>query len=225
MLLYPHQAWCSLPTPTLSPTTGCVGLGGRRHGRPLGHTRKQPVQKNGWGAVVYWADRALPPTYFFSRVPPEVLVHLAARDAYIFALEALAQVLPCLLIHGQALGAYLSFIDNTAAQHALSRGSSSNPAVNTLVGWFWSFVAKVKAYPYFERVSSTSNCSDGISRGVFDFAKEQGWRHVDVNFAPVYAIMRDHLASTRASPKELLQRIEKYAVSERIRLAPLLGPG
>ena len=74
---------------------------------------------------------------------------------------------------------YLSFIDNTAAQFALSKGYLLDDAVNTLSSIFLASAAEWGSAPWFERVSSQANISDGVSWSDFREAGQLGARQVE----------------------------------------------
>lgn len=61
---------------------------------------------NGWGFVLFPADRARPPLYAYGSVPPAVLQRFATRRAFIFILEALAQCLPLWALGPALAGPY-----------------------------------------------------------------------------------------------------------------------
>ena len=80
----------------------------------------------------------------------------------------------------------MSFIDNTAAQFALTKAYSSDDAVNILSSIFWAATAEWGAAPWFERVSSAANI---VSRGDFSAAYSRGAQQVSVNFDKVWLLL------------------------------------
>ena len=60
---------------------------------------------------------------------------------------------------------WLHFIDNTAAQASMVKGSSSVMSGDLLVGHTWDYIARRRVIPWFDRVDSKSNPVDGLSRG------------------------------------------------------------
>jgi hypothetical protein len=86
----------------------------------------------------------------------------------IFLVEALGPLLllsafpktlrNCLWIH---------FIDNSAAEASLIRGASSSDLGDHVIGLTWSKIEKQSLWAYFDRVSSSANPVDGISRRLF----------------------------------------------------------
>ena len=94
-----------------------------------------------------------------------MLAHLASSRAYIFWLEALAQVLSLLTV-SRLLETYaMCWVDNTSAEHALHKGYSKDLRLSAVIGGFWTWVASRSLSISFHRVPSSENLSDGISRG------------------------------------------------------------
>ena len=56
------------------------------------------------------------------------------------------------------------FIDNAAALSCMIRGSSSVSSGDSIVGCTWSLIHKYQLLAWFDRVESTSNPTDGLSR-------------------------------------------------------------
>ena len=174
---------------------------------------------NGWGFVPFPADRASPPLYASGSVPPAVLQRFATRQAFIFILEALAQCLPLWALGPALAGPYWSFVDNTAAQHALTRGYSGNAAANAVISAFWVAASVYAASPWFERVPSKANISDAVSRRDFTFAEDQGWRRLDFDFTQVYMLLADFVDSGSFDVEPLVKDIVKDLSAQR----PSLG--
>ena len=57
------------------------------------------------------------------------------------------------------------WIDNRTAERILIRGSARPADPNVLVSWFWQRCALLRIRPEIYRVASSSNISDGPSRG------------------------------------------------------------
>ena len=57
------------------------------------------------------------------------------------------------------------YIDNVGAEYSLVKGSSSTRAGDVVVGETWRRIVELDIYPYFDRVASSSNPVDGLSRG------------------------------------------------------------
>ena len=60
---------------------------------------------------------------------------------------------------------WLHFVDNDAALSCLVRGGSSVASGDRLTGQTWSKVVEVNCMPWFDRVDSAANPTDGLSRG------------------------------------------------------------
>ena len=60
---------------------------------------------------------------------------------------------------------WLHFIDNAAAQAALTRGSSSVQSGDAIVSLTWKRIVAARCLPWFDRVESKANPVDGLSRG------------------------------------------------------------
>ena len=138
---------------------------------------------NGWGFVLRVGARVL---YSRGRVPSWFLKHFAARKAFIYVLEILAQVF-ALVAFGRRLPRFwLAYIDNVAGQFALLKGYGRDASVNGVLAAFWASAARFAWFPQFRRVPSKANVSDAVSRDDLSKAQELGWEWVDV---PDEAIM------------------------------------
>ena len=69
---------------------------------------------------------------------------------------------------------WIHFIDNAGAQCAYVKGSSSVHSGDLIVGAAWSIIARRRLMPWFDRVDTSSNPVDGLSRGKM----EGPWREV-----------------------------------------------
>ena len=126
----------------------------------------------GVGVCLYGSGLKLPLAAY-------VKVPMALRDAWrthsassrpndIFLIEAIGPlVLLCTFPNVFKNALWLHFIDNTASQYALVRGSSSILSGDHVVGLTWAKAAHLGAFPYFDRVHTKSNPIDGVSRGDF----------------------------------------------------------
>lgn len=110
-------------------------------------------------------------------------------------------------------------MDNTAAQHALTRGYSGNAAANAVVSAFWVAAAGYTACPWFERVPSKANISDAASRRDFAYAEDQKWRHLDFDFTPVYTLLADFVDSGSFDVEPLVQDIVRGLSTQRLSLS------
>ena len=161
--------------------------------------------RNGWGFVLLLGDHVF---YDFGVIKPELLRPFAARKAFIYVLEILAQVLPLVVFARRLPPHWIAFIDNVAGQFALMKGYGKDPAVNGILASFWGLAAERQWAPDFYRVPSESNISDAISRGDDSVARREGWTRVQ---SPVDDVMRVLGQSARdidfacnAAPERLL---------------------
>ncbi len=105
---------------------------------------------------------------------PDVIRRLWARRAGTgvhhdrFLVEAIGPLLfHCTYLDILRRSARFHYIDATAAQHALVRGSSSMSSGDHVVGASWEAAADLDCWPFFDRVHTKSNPIDGVSRGDF----------------------------------------------------------
>jgi len=127
----------------------------------------------GIGAAV-WDPRRAKPLALYTEVPSIVRDRWQKADGNeirndICFVEALGPLLlliafpnvlkDCLWIH---------FIDNTAAEASLIRGSSSVEVGDHIVGLTWTMIQKQRLWAYFDRVESKANPVDGLSRRRFN---------------------------------------------------------
>ena len=89
-------------------------------------------------------------------------------SAGVVALETWADVLKdCDVIH---------FIDNNGALGALVKGSASVHQQDLIMGETWSRIARLRVSAWFDRVDSSSNPVDGLSRK--NFSGVWQWRKI-----------------------------------------------
>ena len=109
---------------------------------------------NGFGAILFLVYGRL--VYFFGRMPAQVRTEFAAMEQFIFLLEAVASILGLFIFLKFLRGPYFSFVDNTSAQFALTKGYSTDDAVNALSSIFWATAAETATSPWFERLSTNA---------------------------------------------------------------------
>ena len=160
--------------------------------------------KNGWGIVMF-PSKELCTKHFPSRtrqgcgiavrgeVPQAVLRRYCSRKAFIYFLEAWAQVVAVALFSPLLGEAHIAFCDNEAAKHTLIKGYGKDAAINNLVGSYWAFVAKSLHQPWMERVTSKANWSDEVSRNEWTLAEQNGWTKIDIDMSTAYTHV-EHLA-------------------------------
>jgi len=132
----------------------------------------------GIGAAI-WHPHYARPFAVYSEVPNEIretwrVIQGSEGFEDIFLVEALRPLLllkafpkvlrNCLWLH---------FIDNSAAEASLIRGSSSSDLGDHVIGLTWSLIQKHRLWAYFDRVSTKANPVDGLSRRCFQGPWEQ----------------------------------------------------
>ena len=128
-------------------------------------------------------------------MPAEFLSRL--RNGNIFLLNAVAQMLVPFACGSMLSGRHHSFVDSTAAQFALVKGFTSDPAVNVLSSIFWAAAAEIGAGPCFERVTSKSNPVDATSRGDCSHAVSMGVWEICFDFTEVWLLFLSTVESHR----------------------------
>ena len=126
----------------------------------------------GIGAAI-WHPWKSHPLAVYSEVPVALREHwrlVGGTEGFedIFLVEALGPLLllltfPKLLVNCM----WLHFIDNSAAEASLIRGTSASRLGDHVVGLTWAIIQKRTIWSYFDRVASKSNPTDGISRREF----------------------------------------------------------
>ncbi|CAE7450545.1 PUB3, partial [Symbiodinium sp. KB8] len=131
--------------------------------------------QNGWGYVLLLDGHVF---YDYGVIKQEHLAPFAARKAFIYVLEIVAQVLPLVTFARRLSPFWIAFIDNVAGQFALMKGYGKDPSVNGILASFWGLASDRQWAPDFHRVPSESNVSDAISRGDDSRARAEGWTRV-----------------------------------------------
>ena len=122
-------------------------------------------------------------------LPSSVLGPFCKRRAFIYFLEAFAQIVTGILFE-DLLGQYhTTFCDNEAAKHAIIKGYGSDTAVNNLIGTYWTNAANSCLCPWVERVSSKANLSDGVSRDDWALQIQHRWHRIDIDLEPIFPIL------------------------------------
>ena len=161
---------------------------------------------NGWEAVFLASNVR---KAFRSQVPVSLLVQSSPTKAYIFWLEAIAQVLSVICIQPFVKGHLVCFADNVAAEHALQKGYTKDAKFTKLLGAFWGWVASKSLSLSFHRLTSAANVSDGISRGDLAEAQELGCQFENPQFDQAYNFLRT-LKSENSNAQPLFAHLEKY---------------
>ncbi|CAE7231016.1 unnamed protein product [Symbiodinium sp. CCMP2592] len=127
---------------------------------------------NGWGFVATSGSQTW---YAMGTVPFWFARHFCSRRAYIYMLEIIAQVLPLYALTSQLHRDVILFVDNEPARHALVKGYSRDSNANKLLQTAWCCFEANRYQPQWQRVASSANISDAVSRQDDSFAKSSGW--------------------------------------------------
>ena len=120
----------------------------------------------------------------------QVLRRTATSKAFIVWLEMLAQLFAVLAVLPHVRGHLLCFVDNSAAQHALTKGYSKDVSFTKVLGCFSRFLASKSVALSFHRVTSvtsSANVSDSVSREDWSLAAELGCQLEEFDFNEGYA--------------------------------------
>ncbi|CAE7027728.1 DD3-3 [Symbiodinium sp. CCMP2592] len=158
---------------------------------------------NGFGSIVALPGRR--PLGFRGEVPASVLAGLAASRAYIFWLEALAQLVSLAVVCDLVDTHVCCWIDNTAAEHALNKGYSKDLRLSAIIGAFWVWAASRSLSVSFHRVSSEENISDGISRGDLGDLQAANGDFYEVSFKEVWPLLEHFRDDCRRYQDEFAQ--------------------
>ena len=132
----------------------------------------------------------------------------------------LAQCLASWLFYHELGQWYLSFVDNTASQWALTKGYSRDPEANCIVGLFWTSAALLGSHPWFGRVGTNAQLADGVSRNDFVDAKRLGWKRFNADLTEVWEVIVASVEQHVVASKNAAVAI-KGAVDKQRRLAGL----
>ena len=147
------------------------------------------LYENGFGFVIFPAG-ARRPVYVEGKIPAKFLAAFADRNQFIFFLETFAQCAALWLFPELIEGPVLAFDDNTASEHALVRGYSSDNTTNVIVSHYWGAASASRSSVWLERVPSAANIADPISREDFAFAEAAGWVRVFPDFRKLWVVLR-----------------------------------
>eukprot|EP00438_Fugacium_kawagutii_P030366 Skav223249 [mRNA] locus=scaffold2231:525208:526590:- [translate_table: standard] len=152
---------------------------------------------NGWGWVVSLPDQRK--LFACGRLPSELLQKFTSREAYIYILEIVAQVLPLIVCRKWLPQHTWCWCDNEASKAALKRGYGREHRVNNLLSMTWSFLTMAQIEPHWRRVTSSANVSDQISRHNIDKAVSENWLRVTADWDEIYKLFVQGTKSTSAA--------------------------
>ena len=136
--------------------------------------------------IKYWPEAIV----VRGETPPDILGLFASRGAFIYFLEAWAQIIPALACLHLLGDRYIAFCDNEAAKHALIKGYGNDIPINNLLGTYWAAHAISGTSPWMERVTTHANIADAVSRNDVKFAVAQGWLIAQLDLSRAHSILR-----------------------------------
>ena len=89
-------------------------------------------------------------------MPQWFLDHFAARKAFVYVLEIVAQVLPLAAFSSVLPMRWLAFIDNQAGEAAPCKGYGKDDAVNGVLFAFWSLAVRMSWDPDFNLITPST---------------------------------------------------------------------
>lgn len=162
--------------------------------------------ENGWGWVVRLANgRTL---YACGRVAPELAGRFTSRNAFIYALELVAQILPLVCRRKWLPKSLWCWCDNEASKMALRKGYGKDTKINAIFSTFWSFIVMADLGPHWRRVTSPANIADPISRHDLEIAIHQGWEEIQCDWNAICQILLEgskSMAKAQTAAAKLLQ--------------------
>ena len=114
------------------------------------------------------------------------------------------------------MGPYWSFIDNSAAQWALTKGYSRNDEANVLVTLFDAATVLKAACPWFDRVSSAANISDEVASMDFRRARKDNLTECYLDYNGVWVLLRQALEMRFDKLPEVASKL--CVVAKRVQL-------
>ena len=135
------------------------------------------------------------------------------KATFIFLLEVIAQCIGLWFFWPELGSACWAFVDNEGAKYSLRKGYTRDDDVNTILSLFAASTALTRCAPFFDRVASSAQLADSVSRGDFSMVRGLGWKHVELRLEPLWPFLRRVAGeggfATRDHAAELLVIIEQ----------------
>ena len=123
-------------------------------------------------------------------VPDKIVQLYSGTKAFIYFLEIIAAIMAPMMLAKILPDHYVAFVDNEAAKYALIKGYGKRARVNRAIGAFWTFHSKCKKSPWIERVSSSANWADSVSRNDWTLVKQRKWIRLHAKLNHVWPILQ-----------------------------------
>ena len=121
------------------------------------------------------------------------------QSIYIYMLEIVAQVVPLLAMQDTIDKFVIMFVDNEPARHALAKGFGKDDSINCLLQHAWRRIEDLSLRPAWQRVTSSANVSDAVSRGDLRHARAEGWTEVQLDWGALFEELLKGSETFRAS--------------------------
>ena len=121
------------------------------------------------------------------------------QSIYIYMLEIVAQVVPLLAMQDTIDKFVIMFVDNEPARHALAKGFGKDDSINCLLQHAWRRIEDLSLRPAWQRVTSSANVSDAVSRGDLRHARAEGWTEVQLDWDALFEELLKGSEAFRAS--------------------------
>ena len=121
------------------------------------------------------------------------------QSIYIYMLEIVAQVVPLLAMQDTIDKFVIMFVDNEPARHALTKGFGKDDSINCLLQYTWRRIEDLSLRPAWQRVTSSANVSDAVSRGDLRHARAEEWTEVQLDWDALFEELLKGSEAFRAS--------------------------
>eukprot|EP00438_Fugacium_kawagutii_P030630 Skav223900 [mRNA] locus=scaffold2113:67388:67897:+ [translate_table: standard] len=91
------------------------------------------------------------------------------------------------------------YCDNEASRCALLKGFGKDERLNRLISCTWQLASAINLSPAFDRVTSSANMSDEISRNDLRLAESKGWTLISLNWDEIYKELAAATKSLKAA--------------------------
>ena len=156
-----------------------------------------------------------------------VISRFRKRKQYIFLLDSLAQAIAFWLFWPELGRFFFAFVDNTAAEFALNKGYSRDPDCNIIVSLFWTTVGLLGACPWLERVPSSAQVADAVSRNDLAAAHARGWKHFNADLTHIWdlisAAVERHTVASQFTARKILREVARLRSAHGLPAASFEG--
>ena len=94
------------------------------------------------------------------------------------------------------------------------KGYGKDPCINSVIAAYWMLQASLGTSPWMQRVSSTDNVSDAVSRQDLQDAHAKKWQEVKIDLDPVYQIILKAAGDMIFAHTDAMTQIRNYLQSQ-----------